>query len=108
MDSSTEQFDTAMRSLYERTLSGTNGRYNPHVFNRMVLERGGLQTAKDLLKSDEPQYGLGQLWEYSCLNLSVEFQVLQPQFSALFTDRELERDYELRIDPGGNLIKLDN
>ncbi len=77
------------------------------------MEKGGLQTAKDLFQSNKPQFGLIKLWEYDCLDLSVEFEALQPHFSSLFTDREIGEakkrlaDYRFRVDENGNLIRLD-
>lgn len=109
MSTITDRFDEIMNSLYERTRKATNGGYNATTFRRMVREKGGLQTAKELLNSDDPQFGLGRLWEHNCLELSMEFQVLQPEFAPLFCERDLaeaeKRLAELgyTVDPDGSL-----
>jgi hypothetical protein len=70
----------------------------------MLGEHGGLQTAKMLLNSSAVSDGFTALWEADRLDLTVEYQVLQPDFAALFTSEELEtarrrlREYGLAED----------
>lgn len=83
-----EDFDKAMVQVYVRAKK--EAKYNATFFLRMVEERGGIQTAKDLLKTREDiQSGLVKLWELGRLDLSVENLVLQPEWKSLFTDEEL-------------------
>ena len=69
------------------------------TFIQMVSEVGGPGTARRLLASSKPSEGFTRLWESGRLDLSVEYQVLQPQFRGLFSEEELDvarkrlRDY---------------
>lgn len=74
--------------------------YEPRIFIQMVSEKGALQTAKDLLRSDEIQYGFDKLWECGRLDLTVEAHVLKPEFRELFTGAELRRAHERLEDLG--------
>ncbi len=87
-DSLQEEFDAAMRDIYQRAL--TECRYNASYFIQMVNDRGGLQTAKYLLSVDDPQSGFTRLWELGRLDLTVEALVLKPQFSSLFDRTEVQ------------------
>ncbi len=85
---SAEDFDKAMIQVYVRAKKEV--KYNATFFLQMVQDRGGIQTAKDLLKTREDiQSGLVKLWELGRLDLSVENLVLQPEWKSLFTDEEL-------------------
>ena len=87
-DSLQEEFDAAMRGIYERAL--TECRYNASYFIQMVNDRGGLQTAKHLLSVDDPQSGFTRLWELGRLDLTVEAHVLKPEFISLFERTEIQ------------------
>ena len=71
---------------------------------RMIGQRGGLATAKHLLRPGDPASGLERLWREGRLDLSVEALVLRDRWRSLFTDEELaEADRRLRdlgYDPG--------
>lgn len=83
-----EDFDKAMIQVYVRAKK--EAKYNATFFLQMVQDRGGVQTAKDLLQTREDvQSGLVKLWELGRLDLSVEYLVLQPEWKSLFTDEEL-------------------
>ncbi len=85
---SSEDFDKAMIQVYVRAKK--EAKYNATFFLQMVQDRGGIKTAKDLLKTREDvQSGLVKLWELGRLDLSVENLVLQPEWISLFTDEEL-------------------
>lgn len=53
----------------------------------MVGDRGGVDAAKQLLHGP-PSDGFTTLWEKGRLDLSVEYHVLDPEFSELFTEEE--------------------
>ena len=106
-----QRFEEIMSELYSTVVKATSGRYKPTSFNKMVLELGGLPTAKSLLESTEPQLGLARLWQFNRLDLSVEFNVLQPQFATLFTSdermsaRKRLATYGYNINGDGTLVK---
>ena len=64
-------------------------RYNATIFWNMVLERGGLATAKFLLATDTPSDGLGTLYLCGRLDLTVEAHVIRPEFRDLFSPEEI-------------------
>ena len=53
----------------------------------MIASMGGLETAQRLL-SEPKQSGLTELYLLKRLDLSVEYLVLRPEWSSLFTDKE--------------------
>ncbi len=83
----TDSFHQAMIQVYIRAKK--EAKYNAIWFLQMVEERGGVQTAKHLLKACDVQTGLIALWERGRLDLSVENVVLRPEWQSLFTDEEL-------------------
>ena len=95
-------FDRAMLGVYERARDEAG--YIATRFIQMVAERGGLDAARQLLRASGVSDGFTALWEKGRLDLSVEFQVLQPQFSGLFTQEERElalrrlRDYRFDVE----------
>ena len=82
-----EQFHEAMLTIYKRALAECN--YRAKAFLAMVVERGGLPTAKALLTSDEIQSGLYELFECDRLDLTVEALVAEGPFRSLFEPGEL-------------------
>lgn len=63
--------------------------YNGTRFLSMLAEHGGLETAHLLLQPTAIQYGFDQLWRRSLLHLSLEREVLRPEWAGLFSEREL-------------------
>ena len=63
-------------------------KYNAGYFWQMVCEKGGLQTAKHLIHTEQPSEGFSKLWELKRLDLSVEAHVIKPEYKELFTDAE--------------------
>jgi len=63
-------------------------KYNPGYFWKMVCEKGGYQTAKQLIHTESPSDGFTSLWELGRLDLSVEAHVIQSEYKTLFTDEE--------------------
>ena len=91
-------FDHAMREVYRRAKEEAG--YNATYFLRMLDEHGGVDTARRLLREPSVSDGFTALWAAGRLDLTVETQVLRPEFQALFNRRErliAERRLE---DPG--------
>jgi hypothetical protein len=63
--------------------------YNPTYWLRMIQEHGSIDAAKRLLLGPRASDGFTRLWEEGRLDLSVEFFVLMPEFSSMFTAEEL-------------------
>jgi hypothetical protein len=84
------QFDRAMMEIYVRAKKETG--YTASIFHRMISERGGLQTAKDLINAKVPSQGYAKLWELQRLDLTVEAVVVDnPSWHPLFDEAEIER-----------------
>jgi len=96
-----QEFDSAMLDIYHRAATECN--YQPTRFLQMVIENGGLATAKRLLNSPRPAKGLTTLWELGRLDLSMEALVCRPKWRALFAageiaeaqNRLVQLDYEI-------------
>ena len=74
--------------------------YTATRFIQMLSDHGGVKTAKTLLASPSVSDGFTALWEAGRPDLTVEYQVLQPQFRSLFTQRELESARQRLLDYG--------
>lgn len=81
-------FGSHMRSIHERTRLETG--YNPTHFIRMVANVGALAAAKKLVTSRTLSDGFSELWDRGRIDLTVEAQVVAPEFEALFTEEELD------------------
>lgn len=82
-------FHALMRSVYDRARTECN--YNATRFKKMLEEKGGVETAKTLLKAPTVSDGFVELYMRKRLDLTVEAQILDnPQFWTLFTDAELD------------------
>ena len=82
------QFYRAMLGVYESALRECG--HNATRFLQMVNKHGGLQSAKRLLHTHSFQYGFTELWQCGCLRLTMEALVIQPRFSVLFTEEEVQ------------------
>lgn len=80
------QFDAALMDTYQR--AKRECRYNATYLLQLLTDIGGVETAKQLLRSENPAAGLTTLWECGRLDLSVEAKVLLPEFVELFTEEE--------------------
>ncbi len=80
-------FHEAMLGVYHSAFNECG--YRAARFFQMVNERGGLQSAKDLLHSSGYSEGLTTLWEHKRLDISMEALVLRDPWSQLFTEEEL-------------------
>ena len=79
------RFQQEMLRIYEEAKEFD---YYPTYFLRMVVDRGGLSAAKQLL-SGKLSDGFVRLWEEQRLDLSVEALALREPWSVLFTQEEL-------------------
>ncbi|MCA9251029.1 MAG: hypothetical protein R3E58_01400 [Phycisphaerae bacterium] len=86
MDPVEKKFHAAMINVYHQGKDRCG--YNATRFLQMVNERGGLETAKDLLSKKGASEGLTTLWKFNCLDISMEALVLRAEFESLFTDEE--------------------
>lgn len=85
------QFHQAMVAICETAKRDLG--YNATRFLQMVSEHGGLATARQLLRSDQPSDGFTTLWAHDRLDLTVETHVLKHEYLTLFTytDRQQAR-----------------
>lgn len=81
--------DDLTRALWGTVRAAEEKNYYPKIFTRMLNEHGGLETARRLLVTGKPQYGLFELQKRGLLEQSMEAVVLQDRFKSLFSDEEL-------------------
>lgn len=74
--------------------------YKPRFFLDMILSKGAVETAKQLVNSKEPSDGYRNLWEMGCLQYSVENQIQDKRWSSLFTDEERVKAKKRLLDYG--------
>ena len=88
LDTPESLFHRAMVAIYDYVL--LERRYDANRFLQLLVQHGGVMTAKYLLKS--PGFGAGfeGLWQHGPLGKTMESLVLQTQFSGLFTAEEKE------------------
>lgn len=79
-------FHRAMVSLYDFIL--LERRYDANRFLHLLGSHGGVMTAKEFLSTPGFQTGFEGLWTPGPVEKTMEYLVLQPQFSGLFTDEE--------------------
>ena len=84
MTPSEARFHEAMLDVYRNARQRC--RCNATVFLQMVSEIGGLATARRLLPRSEPGSGFAELWQCGALNLTVEAQILCPEFACLLQE----------------------
>jgi hypothetical protein len=82
------QLQKLMVETYERAKVEVG--YVATRFLQMISEQGGVETAHQLLASDQVSAGFSALWEAKRLDLSVEARVLKPEFEELFSIEEKE------------------
>lgn len=93
-------FHEAMLAIYER--ARTECKYNASRFVQMIVERGGLQTARHLLHAPGLSDGFTALWQCNRLDLTVEAHVLKPEWRGLFTQDEIKIAEKRLLDLGYN------
>jgi hypothetical protein len=62
--------------------------YTATRFLGMVVDTGGLATARYLLRAEKVSAGYTALWERGRLDLTVEAMILDDRWGPLFTDEE--------------------
>lgn len=83
------QFHILMRSSYETARKECG--YNATQFKKMLEDKGGVETAKTLLKAPKVSDGFVELFLRKRLDLTLEAQLLEnPQFWPLFTESEID------------------
>jgi hypothetical protein len=80
--------DAMLKDVYLRAKREVG--YNAKAFLSMTVDRGGWQTAKQLLATPVPSAGYLALAQRGRLDLTVETLVLKPEWRALFTQVELD------------------
>jgi hypothetical protein len=91
------EFHAAMITTYEE---GIKRGYYPTRFMEMLIQYGGVETARRLLAKKGAQEGLFTLWELHLLDSSMEAYVIKDQFQPLFTEEE-RREARQRLDDLG-------
>jgi hypothetical protein len=81
------RFEGAMFEIYER--AGREVGYWATRYLQMLRRRGGLDTARYLLKAKATSDGYARLRDAARLDLTVEAHVLRPEFRPLFSPDEL-------------------
>ena len=85
-DNLEDMFDSEMWRLYDKQRQVMR---DPIRFRGMLVNRGGLATAIQMLESSTPGDGFMVLWEKGESHLSVEALVLTEPWRNLFTDEQL-------------------
>ena len=84
------EFDEVMHNIYVSAVR--EARYTPHEFHRMLAERGGLATARDLINRKKPSDGYTNLYLRGFLRLTVEAVIFDDlKWHPLFSPEELEQ-----------------
>ncbi|MCX7982487.1 MAG: hypothetical protein N2572_06235 [Syntrophales bacterium] len=84
-----QELGNEMLNLYRMAKEKCN--YNATRFIQMFYKLGPVETAKTLINSKTPTEGFTAMWECNCLDLTVEFLVLDPRFRGLFSEEELAK-----------------
>ena len=84
-----KQFHIDMVEIYEKAKRECG--YIATRFIQMVAEKGGLETAKELINKNIDTYGFEKLRELNRLDISVEALVLEEKYKELFTEYEKKR-----------------
>ncbi len=80
------RFDAAMLELVETWKREV--RYSATRFRQMVDRRGGVETARRLLGRPDVSSGFLKLKDAGKLELTIEYLILQREFTTLFTFEE--------------------
>lgn len=79
-------FTEAMFDIYRRAKAEAG--YEAKIFVGMVVERGGLETARYLINAPNVSDGYTALWMRKRLDLTVEAVMLAEQWRPLFSPEE--------------------
>ena len=90
-----EEFREAMIAIYTRTFSACG--YRAGRFLEMVNTQGGLETAKILLREEEPRGGFVALHEQGRLDVTMEAVIVENEemASAFYARRGRDRKKEI-------------
>src|SRR3990170_8999595 len=80
------KFDGEMMNIYRRAKDECN--YIATRYLKMLLDHGGLKTAKILINAPHVSDGYTALWERKRLDLTVEALIIKTEWNDLFTDEE--------------------
>jgi hypothetical protein len=84
------QFTEAMFDIYRRAKAEAN--YPANIFLKMLVDNGGLATAKTLINATRPSDGYTALHLRKRLDLTVEAVVVEhSRWHSLFAPEELDR-----------------
>lgn len=84
------QFTQAMFDVYRRAKAEAD--YVASLFLQMIIDKGGLATAKTLINAPNPSDGYTALYLRNRLDLTVEALVIEnPKWQSLFMAEELAR-----------------
>lgn len=84
MEALHREFTAAMFDIYRRAKKEAD--YTATRFHQMIAEMGGYDTAMQLIHDSHPSEGYTALWERGRLDLTVEAEVLDEKWKALFSD----------------------
>ena len=95
------RFNSRMVEIYQLAKKLCN--YNATRFMEMISRpEGAVSAAKQLLRGDQVQYGLMELYHCGHLEISVEAAVVSDEFRELFTEEDIavaqKRLKDLRYD----------
>jgi len=82
------QFGEAIMNVYRRALSECD--HNATRFHQMLYEHRGLETARIFLRAAKVLEGYVALWERGRLDLTVEAEILAPQWESLFSEKSVK------------------
>lgn len=85
------EFEQAMYDVYRNALMECG--YNARYFHQMLVDRGGVQTARQLIYDDKIHDGLEILRQHGRLDLSVEAVVWNnaDKWRPLLNESEIEK-----------------
>ena len=88
-DAVRNSFEKEMHDIYYRALKEAH--YKATRYFQMIMEHGGLETAKILINTAHVSDGYTALWERNRLDLTVEALIHDnPKYHHLFTEEELK------------------
>ena len=94
-----EEFDEAMMEIYRRAKSEAG--YTASIFHNMLIGRGGLATARQLINDPSPSSGYTALYLKGYLRLTVEAVIHDnAKWHPLFTSEELNICSQRLVDYG--------
>ena len=94
-----DRFHVAMLKIYDNASAACSG-YRPTRFRQLVVEIGGLATAKQLLRGKTPASGFTELFICGRLDLSMEALVLTEPWNQLFSSAELAESKRRLLEVG--------